>query len=229
MAEEEQTMLFPSPEDMMKSEAPEEATEEEVEEEVDANADILARLERAERRNDELTNKLLRADEQEEPADDFAEVEVPSPIEDPDGFASAVQHNAEMKVKREMASRDDQASESSDLAEAWNAFGELHKDLADKPDLVGVAANLVNNDLTAQGLSPRKYISSQRDAYFEKILSKVEAVKRDLGVNSAAPSRTGGTIGSLSGKKVTKAKKGEEKPANFMDQLKSVQEATGHF
>lgn len=232
---EEQATLFPAPGEVGGGVEPTEETAEEAQgaeeaQEVDPNADILARLERAERRNEELTNTLLREKSQSATTEDeFVDMDVPSPIDDPDGFASAIQHNAEMKVKRGLAEQASKTSESESLAEAWNDFGARHKDLADKPDLVSVAATLVNNELSAQGLDPKKYIGSQRDAYFDKILSKVDAVRQDLGAPGSAPSRTGGTLGSVGGKSRQPVKKGEEKPPSFMDQLKNIQEKTGHF
>lgn len=189
------------------------------------------KLEQNDKRFDEILDTMLRNQEKpqaEQPQNQFQEMEVPNPVEDPEGFSVAVQHNAEIRAKREIATLKAQQEETESASKAWTQFQESYPELAEYEEIVEAVSSKIAKDLAAEGVDYKRYMQTRPDKFFEKVAERMRKIIPERSEPDA--DRTGGLVGSGGPGKPKKAKKkGEEAPPSMVSELKKLQMETGLF
>lgn len=195
-------------------------------------AELKKRIEQQDKRFDEIMTTMLRNQQSQQPdavEDQFKEMDVPNPVDDPDGFAKAVQHNADMRVKREIANVEARQRETESSSKIWNQFEEKYPELAKHEDIVEAVSGKIAKDMTAAGVDFRNYVATDPERFFDKVAERMNSLIAGLSGPGSAD-RTSGLVGSNGGKKPKKRGNPDDSDGDsLIDDLKSMQVKSGLY
>lgn len=235
----EQDELFPDftfesdAEDVEEDNDEPEGKKEDDEQEDAEKVELKKKVEQQDKRFDEIMDAMLRnqqPQQQVEPQDQFREMEVPSPIDDPDGFAKAVQHNADMRVKRELANAEARQRETENSSKIWNQFQSKYPELAKHEDVVEVVSQKIAKDMQEAGIDFKRYVATDPNRFFDKVAERMNNLIASFSGGGTAADRTSGLVGQNGvkrQKKQTKQQDGDD--ATLIDDIKKMQLDSGLY
>ena len=195
-------------------------------------AELRKRIEQQDKRFDDIMTTMLRNQQTKNPepvADQFKEMEVPNPVDDPDGFAKAVQHNADMRVKREIANVEARQRETENSSKIWSQFEAKYPELAKHEDIVEAVSGKIAKDMAAAGVDFRNYVATDPERFFDKVAERMNSLIAGFSGPGSAD-RTSGLVGSNGGKKPKKKEKSDDSDGDsLIDDLKSMQIKSGLY
>lgn len=179
--------------------------------------------------------------------DGFDLKSLPDPVEDKDGFIKGVFGAVDRLVQARTEQTAQGLTRQQQLDRLWNRFMDVHKDLAEFPEIVETAVKEVVQDTANRGVNPERFMLGQTDRFFTKVAStaqeKLARLRAKFGIaddddegddsdepiRRSAPERDRGLSGSSKGRHVTDRTGDGGKLGSLIDDLKKIQRTSGFF
>lgn len=208
-------------------------------------ATLTQRVERAEATNMALMTQAPVQHTKQEPfqAPALDVSKLPSPIEDPSGYAQALQAHTQSVVSAYLTNAQGQNSAESDqknrLEKLWGRFEDKYEDYAGNQERVEFATLQVANEARARGLDLNRYMFGASDQFLDDVAKKMDTIfgkpnakeeEEDEKTERNSPDgRTGGIFGGMeSGGKPARGRQTDD-GGDMIKEIHDIQIKSGFY